>query len=339
MKRAAIFTAAAATLAGTALLLERTLIASPKYRGPISDHFDGKRFHHPNPVRQSEGSFLKWQLSRERGHWRDWVDEPAGPRPPARVDDLRVTLVNHSTLLIQIGGINILTDPIWSERCSPLSFIGPRRHRQPGIRFDDLPEIDFVLVSHNHYDHLDLPTLRALQSRFRPRILTPLGNSALMARHGVEGAEEMEWWQTKDNITLVPAQHFCARSVSDRDATLWGGFVISGRGGNVYFAGDTGWGDHFEQIGKRFAPIRLACLPIGAYLPRWFMKPAHIDPPEAVRAHDALRASTSVAMHYGTFNLGDDGESEPVDDLRRAIAAGGGRRFWVLGFGEGRLVP
>jgi L-ascorbate metabolism protein UlaG (beta-lactamase superfamily) len=339
MKRAAIFTAAAATLAGTAVLLERTIVAAPHYHGPTSDHFDGKHFFNDSPLRQSEGSFIKWMLNREEGPWRDWVDEPAGPRPPARVDDLRVTFINHSTLLIQMDGLNILTDPIWSDRCSPVSFAGPKRHRPPGIRFDDLPKIDIVLVSHNHYDHLDLPTLRALQSRFQPRILTPLGNAALMARHGVEGAEDMDWWQTKDNVTLVPAHHFCARALSDRDATLWGGFMISGRGGNVYFAGDTGWGDHFEQIAKRFPSIRLACLPIGAYLPRWFMKPAHIDPAEAVKAHKVLNASTSVAMHFGTFHLGDDGEMQPVDDLRRAIAAGGDPRFWVLGFGEGRLVP
>ena len=339
MKRGAIFTAAAAALAGTGLLLERTLLAAPHYHGPGTDHFDGKRFHNGNPLKQTEGSFLKWQLNRDRGYWRDWVEEPAGPRPPARVDDLRVTFVNQSTLLIQMDGINILTDPIWSGRCSPVSFAGPKRHRPPGIRFDDLPKIDIVLVSHNHYDHLDIPTLRALQSRFHPRILTPLGNSALMARNGIEGAEDMDWWQTKDNITLVPAQHFCARGLSDRNATLWGGFVISGRAGNVYFAGDTGWGDHFAQIAKRFPSIRLACLPIGAYLPRWFMRPVHIDPAEALEAHKVLGASTSMAMHYGTFNLGDDGETQPLDDLRQSIAANGNPPFWILGFGEGRLVP
>jgi L-ascorbate metabolism protein UlaG (beta-lactamase superfamily) len=237
--------------------------------------------------------------------------------------------------------MNILTDPIWSQRCSPFPFIGPSRHRPPGIRFDDLPPIDLVLVSHNHYDHLDAPTLRALKKRFHAPTLTPLGNSALMARYGIKG-HDMDWWQTRQisslNITLVPAQHFCARALSDRDATLWGGFVISGRAGDVYVAGDTGWGDHFAEIARRFPSIRLACLPIGAYLPRWFMKPAHIDPAEAVDAHKVLRASTSVAMHYGTFNLGDDGEMEPVDDLRRAIAANGNPRFWTLGFGEGRDV-
>jgi L-ascorbate metabolism protein UlaG (beta-lactamase superfamily) len=340
MKRAAIVTAAAATLAGVAVALERAVVAAPHYRGPRTDHFDGERFHNPNPMRQ--GSFLKWQLNRDRGFWRKWVDAPRGAAPPARVEDLRVTFVNHATLLIQMDGVNILTDPMWSDRCSPVSFIGPKRHRPPGIRFEDLPKIDIVLVSHNHYDHLDVPTLRRLEQRFHPRILTPLGNSALMARYGIE-AEDFDWWQASEangvRITLVPSQHFCARAISDRDVTLWGGFVISGPAGNVYFAGDTGWGDHFAEIATRFPSIRLACLPIGAYLPRWFMKPAHIDPAEAVEAHKVLRASTSVAMHYGTFNLGDDGETEPVEDLRRAIVASANPRFWIMEFGEGRAVP
>ena len=338
MKRGVIVTAAAATLAGCGVVLERTLLAAPHYHGPITDHFDGKRFHNDSPLWQSERSFLKWMMNRERGYWREWVDAPPGPRPPKRVDDLRVTFVNHATMLIQMDGMNVLTDPIWSDRCSPFSFAGPKRHRPPGIRFDDLPEIDVVLVSHNHYDHCDLPTLRALQSRFRCPILTPLGNSALLWRHGIR-AIDMDWWETKENVTLVQAQHFCARAFSDRNVTLWGGFVIHGRKGNVYFAGDTGWGEHFARIAARYAPIRLACLPIGAYLPRWFMQPAHIDPVEAVEAHRILGASTSVAMHYGTFNLGDDGELEPADDLRRAIASNQNPRFWIMDFGEGRDLP
>src|SRR5262249_32825953 len=158
------------------------------------------------------------------------------------------------------------------------------RHRPPGIRFDDLPPIDLVLVSHNHYDHLDLPTLRRLQQRDRPRIITPLGNGALMRRGGVDGAIELDWWQSDGKITAVPAQHFCSRGLSDRDRNLWGGFMID----DVYFAGDTGWGRHFAEIGARFAPIRLALLPIGAYLPRWFMRPVHVNPAEAVEAHVAL---------------------------------------------------
>ncbi|HEU4521778.1 MAG TPA: MBL fold metallo-hydrolase, partial [Thermoanaerobaculia bacterium] len=309
-------------------------------------------------------------LTAERGPWREWVDDPPGPPPPARVNDgrLRVTFVNHATTLIQMDGVNILTDPIWSERCSPVSWAGPKRHRPPGIRFEDLPPIDAVLISHNHYDHLDLPTLRrllanhgdpespgALTRRSAPPspahagegtllLVSHLGNGALLAKHGIDEARELDWWQELPlangvRVTSVPAQHFSARAISDRDANLWGGFVISGPSGNVYFAGDTGWGRHFAEIGQRFSPIRLALLPIGAYLPRWFMKPAHISPAEAVDAHLALGASTSIPIHFGTFALGDDGEMKPIVDLRAAIAAKGNPNFPILGFGEGRDIP
>ncbi len=332
MKRLAKAAGLAAIATAAAVILERVLIAAPRYRGPRSDHFDGKRFHNQQSGWQSEGSFLKWMMNRRRGVWRQWVDAPPGSAPERRVDGgrLRLTVVNHATTLIQIDGVNILTDPIWSERCSPVSFAGPKRHRPPGIRFEDLPPIDLVLVSHNHYDHLDLPTLR----RLGVPILTPLGNGALMDR-----ARELDWWQSVTvgslTITSVPAQHFSARGLSDRNACLWGGFVISGPSGNVYFAGDTGWGKHFSEIAQRFGPIRLALLPIGAYLPRWFMKPAHIHPAEAVDAHLALGARTSVPMHYGTFELGDDGELEPVEDLRRAIASKHVTGFEILEFGSG----
>ena len=344
MKRAAIVTGTAAAIAALAVGLERYLLAGPHYRGPQSDHFDGKRFHNHQSGWQSGESFIKWMLNREKGVWREWVDDPPGPKPPARVPDLRVTFVNHATTLVQMNGVNIITDPIWSQRCSPVQFAGPKRHRPPGIRFEDLPKIDVVLVSHNHYDHLDVATLRRLQKRDDPKILAPLGNAELMAQHGIEGARDLDWWNSAGpigplTITLVPSQHFCARGVSDRNATLWGGFVVSGPAGNVYFAGDTGWGKHFGEIAQRFRSVRLALLPIGAYLPRWFMKPVHISPAEAVDAHHALKASTSVAIHFGTFHLGDDGEHQPVEDLQRAMAGKGDPRFWVLGFGEGRDVP
>lgn len=345
MKRLAIITGAAAALAATAVFFERKLAATPRYEGPQSDHFDGKRFHNHQSGWQTEGSFLKWQMTREHAAWRDWVDAAAGPRPPARVADgrLRVTFINHATTLIQLDGMNILTDPIWSERCSPVTFAGPRRHRPAGIRFSDLPPIDAVLISHNHYDHLDIATLRALQQAHQPRIITPLGNSALMSRHGVNGAEDLDWWQSTGvgsvQVTAVPAQHFSARAISDRNVNLWGGFVVSGKSGNVYFAGDTGWGKHFQEIGKRFAPIRLALIPIGAYLPRWFMKPVHISPSEAVDAHIALNAGVSVPIHYGTFHLGDDGETQPVEDLRRAVGEKNASGIRILDFGEGLDVP
>jgi L-ascorbate metabolism protein UlaG (beta-lactamase superfamily) len=343
MRRLAKAAGVTAVAAALGVVAERAFIAAPHYRGAVSDHFDGERFHNLESGWQSEGSFLKWQMTRERGEWPEWIDARPGPPPPRRVDDgrIRVTWVNHATMLVQMDGLNLLTDPIWSERCSPFSFVGPKRHRPPGLRFDDLPPIDAVLVSHNHYDHLDVATLRRLRGA---RIFTPLGNSALMARHGVGGATDLDWWQSarvsdRVTVTLVPARHFCARALSDRDATLWGGFVISGPSGNVYFAGDTGWGRHFAQIAERFGPIRVAMLPIGAYLPRWFMKPAHIEPAEAVEAHLALHARTSIAMHYGTFNLGDDGYAEPSDDLRAAIAANGNPRVLIVDHGIGVDVP
>ncbi len=337
MRRAAKAIAIAASAAAAAAI-ERRLLAAPRYRGPVSDHFDGQRFHNPDPAWQSEGSFLKWQATRRRTPWPRWIGAPFGPPPPRRAGEggLRMTFINHSTALLQLDGINILTDPVWSERVSPAGFLGPRRHRPPGIRFEDLPPIDFVLVSHNHYDHCDVDTLKRLTGC---QIITPLGNGALMQRHGIGGAIELDWWQSHDRITAVPAQHFAARGLSDRNRNLWSGFVIESPSGNVYFAGDTGWGRHFEEIARRFAPIRLALLPIGSYLPRWFMRPAHIDPAEAVEAHRVLRAHTSVAVHFGTFALGDDGQEEPVWDLKQAIAANGSPRFWILEHGEGRDIP
>lgn len=305
---------------------------------PVSDHFDGRRFHNVRPGWQSGGSFLKWQLTKKPGPWPRWIDSQPGPPPPRRVDDgrVRVTWINHATLLMQLDGVNLLTDPIWSERCSPVSFAGPKRHRAPGLRFDDLPEIDAILVSHNHYDHLDLPTLRRFPNR---KIFTPLGNAALL-----DNATDLDWWDSvkltdRVTVTLVPAQHFCARGLFDRNATLWGGFVIRAPSGNVYFAGDTGWGDHFAEIAKRFGPIRVAMLPIGAYLPRWFMRPAHISPAEAVEAHFALEARTSIAMHYATFRLGDDGYHEPANDLRAALAARGNPPVVMIEHGIGVDLP
>jgi len=311
-----------------------------------ADHFDGKRFH--NPIRQERGfgDFLQWMRTRERGSWRDFDNLPESPAPPRRVADMRVTFVNHATLLVQTGSLNILTDPVWSERVSPVSWAGPRRHRPPGIRFADLPQIDFVLLSHNHYDHLDLPTLRRLEQRDRPAFFCGLRVGELLRRNGLRDVTELDWWDTvsprrQTSVTAVPVQHFSGRGFFDRNRTLWTGFVLTGGAGNLFFAGDTGYGPHFGQIRERVGHIRLALLPIGAYKPAWFMGPVHISPQEALRAHGDLAAETSVGMHYGTFELADDGQDEPRQEIERLLAQlpDPKPRFWLLENGEGRDVP
>jgi L-ascorbate metabolism protein UlaG (beta-lactamase superfamily) len=308
-----------------------------------------RRFRNQTPIRhESFGDLVRWLANRDSGPWRGWTDVPPSPPPPFRVGrgDMRVTFVNHSTVLVQMDGVNVLTDPIWSERCSPVSFAGPRRVVPPGLRFEQLPPIDVVVISHNHYDHLDLPTLRQLADEHRPRILVPLGNERTLARGGVSGAEELGWWESARvsggvRVHAVPAQHFSGRGPFDRDRALWAGYVITGPAGTTYFAGDTGFGPHFGEIRERYGSPRLALVPIGAYRPEWFMSRVHMSPDEALRAHRILDAETSVGIHFGTFRLADDGQDEPAERISALLAEGDEPppRFWILGFGEGRDVP
>jgi len=330
------------------LLADRALSA-PRYHGPTTNHFDGRRFHNLEPpAHKGFVDFLRWQLTRKPGPWNKWTDSQPGSAPPSRVTGsvLRVTFINHATVLIQIDGLNILTDPIWSERASPVTWAGPKRHRSPGLRFEDLPPIDLVLISHNHYDHLDIQILLRLDADHHPHFVTGLGNSALLKAQGVIDVTELDWWDIAKpsdevSVTCVPAKHFSGRGLSDVDATLWCGYVIQTSSGNIYFAGDTGMGTHFAEIKNRFRSFRLVLLPIGAYLPRWFMHPVHLSPSEAVELHRLLKPHVSMAIHFGTFALGDDGEEEPVAKLREALNEKDKRdtNFWVLEHGEGRDVP
>jgi L-ascorbate metabolism protein UlaG (beta-lactamase superfamily) len=325
-----------ALIGGGALL--GWFFAAPKYRGLKSDHFDGERFHNLQATTHAGFTdMVKWMSHREQGPWDEWREIVPAPRPPERVAGgaLRVTWVNHSTFLIQTENLNILTDPIWSERCSPVQFAGPKRHHAPGIRFEELPPIDVVLISHNHYDHLDAPTLARLQARHHPRFVAGLGNGAYLKRALREEATDLDWWQSTElapgvRVHAVPAQHFSSRGFSDRDANLWCGFVLETPHGPVYFAGDTGWGPHFKTIRERFGAMRLALLPIGAFRPEWFMCAVHISPKDAVRAAQALDAAVSVPMHYATFHLGDDGQDEPVNVLRQELVHAPGVKFEVL---------
>jgi L-ascorbate metabolism protein UlaG (beta-lactamase superfamily) len=323
--------------------------SAPAYRGPRSDHFDGKKFHNQQKGGAAGfGDFLKWARNRQQAPWREWTDIPPGPPPPRRLPpgELRATFVGHSTVLLQFAGLNILTDPVWSQRVSPVSWSGPRRHHPPGIRFEDLPPIDIILLSHNHYDHCDAETLARLAREHGPRIYTPLGNSAFLQRLGVGNSTDMDWWDELDiedgvRLTCVPAEHFSGRGLSDRNMTLWGGFVIESPAGRIYFAGDTGFGPQFEQIARKFSPFRFALLPIGAFRPRWFMSSVHMGPDEAVVAHTLLGISRSMGIHFGTFALADDGEDEPIELLNSTLDQSGIPRenFFTLQEGEGRDLP
>lgn len=314
----------------------------------MSAHFDGKHFQNQRPREEvSFGQVLRWGLRREHTAWPELTGIEPGPKPPERVGDgeLRVTFVGHATVLVQLDGVAFLTDPIWSERCSPFSSLGPKRVRPPGIRFEDLPPIDFVVVSHNHYDHMDVPTLKRLAARFPAmEIFVGLGNAAFLRSQGLKGVVELDWWQSVRRggleVMAAPAEHFSNRGLCDRNANLWSGFVVKGKGGPVYFAGDTGMGPHFAQLRERVGTLRLALLPIGAYLPRWLMAPVHLSPQEAVEAHLELGAAISMGMHYGTFDLSDETPGQAERELHEAMAQHpNARPFWTLGFGEGRDVP
>jgi L-ascorbate metabolism protein UlaG (beta-lactamase superfamily) len=315
--------------------------------GFVSDHFDGWRFHQPEPLTLGFTDWLKRTLGdSRRGPWRDYTDTPPGPPPPARVDGgrLRVTFVNHATLLIQMDGLNILTDPIWSKQTVPI--FGVRRRRPPGVRFEDLPPIDVILVSHDHYDHMDLPTLRRLVKAHRPHLFVGLGNAAFLAGAGVPGVADLDWWQSAGiapgvTVTAVLARHKSGRGLFDQDHRLWCGFVVQGPSGSVYFAGDTGWGSHFAEIGRRFPNLRLALLPIGGFKPRWYQHEQHLGPADAVAAHRTLSAATSVPIHFGTFPNGDDAETEPVTTLRAVLDASPdvAPHFVILDNGESAEIP
>lgn len=302
-------------------------LAAPSYTGPRSDHFDGKRFINPEGVKaKGLGHVMRWFITRKPGEWIEKNNGSFGMKPVESViQGARITFVNHSTFLIQVGGMNILTDPVWSERVSPFTWAGPKRMRPPGIRFDDLPQIDLVLISHNHYDHLDIVTMKKIMDGHAPKIITPLGVKEFLKEEDIDGATDLDWWDECDlndslSVQAVPAQHFSGRGgVGDRDATLWCGYVIKTNEGNIYFAGDTGYNDKtFKEIGERVSPVKIALIPIGSYKPQWFMSPIHVSPEEAVRIHLDVKAEKSIAIHFGTFPLGDDGQHEAVNDLHKA---------------------
>ncbi len=313
---------------------------------PVSDHCDGVRFFNPGAgdVARGLSEVARWRMEQKRAPWPAIVRDPVFAAPPALVEPgtASVTFINHATFLLRLAGMTVLTDPIFSQRCSPLSWAGPKRVRPPGLALDRLPRPDVVLLSHNHYDHMDLPSLRVLQARYAPRFITTLGNARALAGLGI-AADELDWWQQAQagplRITATPARHFSARTPFDRNRTLWAGFMIESGGGRVLFAGDSGAGPHWDDIRSRLGAPGLALLPIGAYEPRWFMAPVHMNPAEAVQAHLALGALLSVGMHFGTFQLTDEAIDAPLLALEAACntAGLGEGTFTTHGFGETRL--
>ena len=291
---------------------------------------DGRRFILAG--HRGEGSFrdlLKWQMEGNRARWPRRVENRSFPPPAPRVEGaaLKATWVGHSTVLLQTAGLNILTDPFLSSRASPVPFAGPRRVQPAALTAETLPPIDLILLSHNHYDHMDLPALRRIARRHAAHVVTPHGNARWVKRASARFAvDELGWGDSVEHrglrIHLTPALHWSKRGFFDANTALWGAFVVEAPGGPIYFAADTGFGtgSTFEAIREQFGPPRLSLLPIGAYEPRWFMHPQHMNPEEAVKAHRLLESRASLAIHHGTVQLTDEAIDAPVAALQLALA-------------------
>jgi L-ascorbate metabolism protein UlaG (beta-lactamase superfamily) len=344
---------------------------------PISDHCDGERFFNPYRNARPLRDVIKWTRTRQRTAWPARLPLASHPPPPSTVGrgEVAVTFIGHSTFLIRTASTVILTDPVFTSHAGPFGRMGPRRVRPPALAPSALPPVDLVLVSHNHYDHLQPSSLRLFADRAvfaaplgvaRQLSVPPKGGNYRVGRGQVSSPEsrspespsqdnpavsafrrkifELDWWERTTagaaEITCVPAQHFSARTPWDRNRTLWCGYIVRVDDVTIYFAGDSGYSPQFAEIGERFPSIDLALLPIGAYEPRWFMSPVHMNPGEAVRAHLDIRARVSIGMHFGTFQLTDEAIDEPLRALERARAAHGvgSDLFRVLDFGETQIV-
>jgi L-ascorbate metabolism protein UlaG (beta-lactamase superfamily) len=332
-RRRIIAALGAVSAAGLIAGLGRNAIAR-YHDGPVSDHFDGTRFFDPQGAQpRSVVDLIRWRLTGTRASWPEHSPSPYADRPPHEVNDAswRISFVGHASLLLQTAGLNLLIDPVWSERVSPVSFAGPKRVNDPGVAFEALPLINAVLVSHCHYDHLDLPTLSRLAAAHRPRVITPLGNDAIMRSHDPTiAAEAYDWGERVPlpggaSVSLVPVQHWSARGLTDRNKALWAGFVIDTPAGRIFHVADSGYGGghHFRSAREQHGPFRLAILPIGAYEPRWFLRDQHMDPAEAVQAFRDCGAELALAHHHGTFQLTDEAINAPRLALAEATASAG----------------
>lgn len=361
--------AALLSLVGLLQLSACTAVAAGPGPGPGPEagavsppHHRGDRFQNNHlsfaPRGLSDLLAWRWQAMRE-----GLPRPPATPTPRVAPDlpfvqanaragaamQPAVTWIGHATVLVQLGGLNVLTDPIFSERASPLQSVGPKRALPPGLGLPQLPRIDLVVISHNHYDHLDRDSVTALsqQPGGPPLFLVPLGNRSWFESIGIRHVQELDWWQTHRigavDVTLTPVQHWSSRTLTDRMKALWGGWALFAPDFSLFFAGDTGYSKDFAEIGARLAPrggFDLALIPVGAYEPRWFMAEQHVNPAEAVQMHRDLRARQSLGIHWGTFELTDESLDEPPRALAAARKAAGlvDQDFFVLAVGETRRM-
>jgi len=301
-------------------------LSTKPYKGPITDHFNGHRFKNPSGISAKGFKDVgKYMLKREKDKWTKKKNPFVRKEPIVRVDkkEIQYTFINHATFLLQINGLTILTDPIFSEYCSPVPLPSMRRNRPPGVALDLLPPIDIVLMSHNHYDHMDKESIQKIIKKWNPSFITLLGNKHTLEKMGVRDVTELDWWQSIKykglEITSTPTNHFSSRGTFDRNTSLWGGFVLAGANKKIYFLGDSGYSDVFKEIGNRLGPMDLSLIPIGAYMPRWFMSPIHISPEEAVQVHIDTNSKKSIAMHFGTFELADDNPERAIKELNDAL--------------------
>lgn len=323
---------------------------------PSKPHHTENGFRNPWFTQEDEKNFLdflRWQWNRRVANQvvkPDRYDLKAIPpeyvNPPKRIYSGVLTWVGHATFLLQMENKNILTDPVWSERVGPFgNRVGPQRYMPPGIPWENLPPIDIVVISHNHYDHMDRPTIERLHEQFNPIFFVPLNNKKFFDEWGIDNVVELDWWESYDvggiQIVCTPSQHFSQRWINDRNQALWSSWLIKGQTLSVYFAGDTGYFPGFREIGDRFPHIDVALMPIGAYEPRWFMRPVHVNPAEALQAFIDLNARYFAAMHWGTFDQSDELLDQPPKDLMEAVDSLGvdPERVWVFAFGESRSIP
>ena len=322
-----------------------------KEANPLPPHHTPKGFQ--NLYRPSErgfGDFLRWRFGLGSNEISPIPPEEISNYKPESIQpaislikqpesaQVQITWIGHSTFLIQAEGVNILTDPIWSNSCGPNSFLKVSRVVPPGVPFEQLPPIHAVLISHNHYDHLDAPTVERLGNG--PTYFVPLGIARWFEKRKIKNTVELDWWQTSSlgglNFHSVPIQHFSNRTPFDRNETLRSGWVIESKSGKIFFAGDTGYSPAFKDIGDRFGPLQISIIPIGAYRPRWFMSPVHIDPPEAIKILKDTHSQIAIAGHWGTFKLSDEPLGEPPAYLRKALREDGIEegQFITMKFGE-----